>query len=135
MIGPRASSVPGTTCLGNRARMAPRSLEATGMLSAHLACWAVRPQIWVILGTAQPEYNPPPPLPSPLPFLSPLQGPVVANDDTLSRNCLPGVPATGNLPQLSQSKFCLGCAFCTMGVWSRDPLPDANLPSTPSSGS
>lgn len=83
--------------------------------------------------TARIQPCPSPPLP--LPFLSPLQGPVVADDDTLSRNYLPGVPASGNLPQLSQSKFCLGCAFCTMGVWSRDPPPDANLPSPPSSGS
>lgn len=29
---------------------------------------------------------------------APLQGPVVADEDILSRNCLPDIPASGNLP-------------------------------------
>lgn len=84
-------------------------------------------------GNCAARIQPPPPLFSPTP--NPVQRPVVADEDILSRNCLPDVPVSGNLPQLSQREFCLGCAFCTTGVWSRDPPPDADLPLPPSSGS
>lgn len=111
-----------STCLGNRTRIVPRSPEATrsSQLPRLAGLSALRSELFWELHSQ-----------NTLPL--PVQGPVVADDDILSRNSLPDVPASGNLLQPSQSKFCLGCAFCTVGVWSREPRPEASLPFPPSS--